>query len=139
MTSRKGAPKKKNTEEEEEMISVDKLREDSSLSRTSFRSITIEDPSELEPRPEEILDAMLSAWEGVRDAHEEWKDIDGYFVEAIAYHLARIFSYEIVDDLERYPDKYRSAVAQYVVEVLLRERLLLTKEDYSDDEDSDGG
>jgi hypothetical protein len=136
MASRKVAPKKKNTEEE--MISVDKLRDDSSLSRTSFRSICIEDPSELELRPYEILDAMLSAWEGVRDAHREWTDIDDHFLEAIACHLARIFSYEIVDDLEQYPDKYRSAVAQYVVEVLLRERLL-SKEDYSDDEDSDGG
>jgi len=138
MASRQAAPQHKDTadqDDELEVISANDLLNDPSLDRAPSLDIHIDDSDLLETRPGEILDDMICAWRSAQETREVHPDVTEYFLQDFAWRLARAFSTEVAEYLDHFPDKYRVAVAQIVVETFFRERLLsMLDSDDADDE-----
>jgi len=139
MASRKAAPKHKDTANQDdglEIINVRDLLKDPSLSRApSFLDIHIEEGEALDTRPCEIRDAMICAWRSAQGARKAHPEVTKSFLQTFAWTLARDFAKEVAEYLDQFPDKYRIAVAQIVVEASFRERLLsMLDSDDADDE-----
>ena len=139
MASRKAAPKHKDTANQDdglEIINVRDLLKDPSLSRApSFLDIHIEEGEALDTRPCEIRDAMICAWRSAQGARKAHPEVTKSFLQTFAWTLARDFAKEVAEYLDQFPDKYRIAVAQIVVEAFFRERLLsMLDSDDADDE-----
>jgi hypothetical protein len=138
MASRKAAPTHKDTadqDDEVEVIGANDLLNDPALGRAPSAHIDIDDSELLETRPGEILADMICAWRSAQEAREVHPDVTKYFLQDFAWNLARDFSIDVAEYLDQFPDKYRVAVAQIVVEAFFRERLLsMLDSDEADDE-----
>ena len=139
MASRKAAPKhKEDTADQDnklEVISAHALLNDPSLDSAPSPDIHIDDSDLLETRPCEIRDAMICAWRSAQEAREHYAEVGNDFLETLACNLARDFAKEVAEYLDQFPDKYRVAVAQIVVEGFFREQLLAMAD--SDDADAE--